>query len=195
MKMKNNLVISRYNEDLDWVKFVDKNKYKIFIYNKGSKIENLDTIDLPNYGRESQTYIHHIIQNYHNLSDYTVFLQGNPFDHDGNLQNFGYRNLLDYINHYNFDRDIISIGSIHSDLGYINEKQNITTELNINSGVNFFSVGPQFIIHKKNILNKPISFWKTLNEWSSPDNGKWCHITLPYILERLWINIFNSDLK
>jgi hypothetical protein len=38
-------------------------------------------IKLPNLGREGGTYLYHIIKNYDNLSDYTIFTQANPVDH------------------------------------------------------------------------------------------------------------------
>jgi hypothetical protein len=72
------IVVARYNESIDWTK-----SYNCIIYNKGDPIENTNTttIPLPNVGREGHTYLHHIINHYDNLSDYTMFLQGNPFDH------------------------------------------------------------------------------------------------------------------
>jgi hypothetical protein len=46
--------------------------------------------DLPNVGREGQTYLHHIVHNYHNLADITFFSQGNPRPHlkGGRIANF-----------------------------------------------------------------------------------------------------------
>lgn len=69
--MYNRLVIARYNEDVDWAK-----DYNNIIYNKQSG-DNL----LPNVGREAHTYLYHIINNYDNLDDITIFLQGDPFFH------------------------------------------------------------------------------------------------------------------
>ena len=69
------LVIARYNEDLKWVE-----QYQDFatVYNKGDEVEG--AIALKNIGREAHTYVHHIVNNYDNLSDYTCFLQGDPMD-------------------------------------------------------------------------------------------------------------------
>jgi hypothetical protein len=70
------IVVSRYNEDLSWTReFSDY----CTIYNKGDDIE-YNSVKLKNIGREGHTYIHHIVKNYYNLSDYTVFLQGDPFN-------------------------------------------------------------------------------------------------------------------
>ncbi len=71
------LIISRYDEDISWLK-----KYKnfnIIIYNKGeplSKEFNFNVQEITNVGRESHTWLFHIIKNYKNLDEYNIFLQG-----------------------------------------------------------------------------------------------------------------------
>ena len=90
------IIISRYNEDLIWL-----DKYKelnLIIYNKGLndieyKFKNL--IELPNVGRESHTWLFHIIENYDNLSDINIFLQGRIDD----LGCMSFKSPLDYIKH------------------------------------------------------------------------------------------------
>ena len=75
--MSNSLIISRFNEDLNWLKRF-KN-FKITIYNKGQDIQNITfgkVIKLENVGRESHTWIYHIFKNYENLDDINIFLQG-----------------------------------------------------------------------------------------------------------------------
>lgn len=76
--MNSSIIIARYNENINWIKKLNISS-KIIIYNKGANIEyskNLNIINLPNVGRESHTWLHHIYTNYDNLSDYNVFLQG-----------------------------------------------------------------------------------------------------------------------
>jgi hypothetical protein len=76
------LVVSRYNENLEWIKLEPFNKYPIIVYNKGinedfAKTDNIKKIEkVPNVGRETHTYLYHIIQNYHNLAEVTIFLPG-----------------------------------------------------------------------------------------------------------------------
>ena len=79
------LVIARYNEDISWLSKV-KNM-KITIYNKGEDNINKKSIKLPNIGRESHTYLTHIIDNYDNLADITIFSQGDPFFHSPDFIN------------------------------------------------------------------------------------------------------------
>ena len=71
------IVISRYNEDIQWT---EKYKQFVTIYNKGNDPID-DAISLINVGREAHTYLHHIVHNYDNLADYTCFLQGDPIPH------------------------------------------------------------------------------------------------------------------
>ena len=66
------IVVSRYNEDISWT---FKYYPNIIIYNKGEDHIS-DSISLPNVGRESHTYLYHIVSNYHQLADRTVFVQG-----------------------------------------------------------------------------------------------------------------------
>ena len=75
------LVISRYNEDLEWLKEEPFNKYPSICYNKGKnqdfyKPKNMQVINIENVGRCDHTYIYHIVNNYNSLSKYTMFLPG-----------------------------------------------------------------------------------------------------------------------
>ena len=84
--MKSQIIISKYNEDISWVKQIDNGEAEIFIYNKGPKIteeysQEVKILDLENVGRESHTYLHHIINNYDELPEKIIFTQAHPNDH------------------------------------------------------------------------------------------------------------------
>lgn len=68
-------VVSKYREDLSWVRDLS---YPATIYDKSGQGPG---ISLPNVGRESHTYLTHILRRYDDLPDYTVFLQADPFKH------------------------------------------------------------------------------------------------------------------
>ena len=81
--MKKSLIISRFNEDINWLKEIKG--FKIIIYNKGNKLSNnkfKNIINLKNVGRESHTWLYHIVKNYGVLDDVTIFLQGRIDDLD-----------------------------------------------------------------------------------------------------------------
>ena len=73
------IVVARYNEDIQWLAPLYA---KCVIYNKGPAL-GLNERFLPNVGRESDTYLHYIIDNYTNLPDYVVFTQARIADHRG----------------------------------------------------------------------------------------------------------------
>lgn len=81
------LIVSRYNENLEWLKDEPFRHYPVIIYNKGNnddfyKPENTQVVSIKNVGREGHTYIYHIIQHYDNLNEILVFLPGsNNLDH------------------------------------------------------------------------------------------------------------------
>jgi len=81
-KLRKTVVISRYNESLEWLKRIHFSpEYSIIIYNKGTntlfyKPENARIIPLPNIGRCDHTYLYHITTHYDSLDDIVIFLPG-----------------------------------------------------------------------------------------------------------------------
>lgn len=88
--MKKSIVISHYNESLDWISDIDPT-IKVYLYSKGStdiskyKSNNVDIFYLENKGKEQQTYFYHIVNNYNTLEDIVYFTQANPFDHSSDF--------------------------------------------------------------------------------------------------------------
>jgi len=87
------LVISRFQEDLRWLRRVPET-IRISVYNKGGEFAlpemfrerpGFTALSLPNEGREAHTYLTHLTRRYGSLADSTVFCQGHPFDHAPDL--------------------------------------------------------------------------------------------------------------
>jgi hypothetical protein len=98
------IVVSRYNEDLHWIDEYPFNQFNYIVYNKGdnnnfnkSNVEKIH--NLPNVGMCDHTYLYHIVNNYYNLTDITIFLPGSVYE--GNKKNKAV-NLLNYIINSNF---------------------------------------------------------------------------------------------
>ena len=75
-------VIAHYNEPLEWLRSIANHCH---VYHKGNDLQPppfplYSWEKLPNVGRESHTYLYHIINNYDNLADITVFLQGDGIE-------------------------------------------------------------------------------------------------------------------
>jgi hypothetical protein len=192
-----NLVIARYNEDIEWTKKIN---HKITIYDKSNNpVEN--SIKLKNVGREGETFLYHIIKNYDNLDDVTVFLQGNPFEHlqilvgwRAKLTDEEKEKVIDKINK-----------EIKDDAKFATFYQVLYNEPNFTNGMNakldcmkyynkvydFFTTSPgaQYIVPKENILARPLEFWKKLHNamYNEELNG--------YSQEQLWYLAYTQEMN
>ncbi len=78
------IVISHFNEDVQYLDTEPFSKYEQVIYTKGETpptCKNCDkAIKLPNVGVCLHTYLHHIIENYDNLHKITIFIPASCMD-------------------------------------------------------------------------------------------------------------------
>lgn len=81
------MVVARFNEDLSWINLIDP-YINVCIYNKGAPIDvemfsskNVEIYQLENVGRESESYLRYIYKNSFRDDGYTIFTQGDPFEH------------------------------------------------------------------------------------------------------------------
>lgn len=111
------MVVSRYNEDLQWLKTNPFDNYPAVIYNKGPN-DNIDKtiknitkiVKIKNVGREAHTYLYHIIENYYNLAEITLFLPGSiPNGHK-------YNKAKVLIENIEIHRDTVFVGSKRTDM-------------------------------------------------------------------------------
>ena len=163
------VVVSRYSENLSWVNQVPK-ECKVTIYNKGNDLE-FSCIKLNNIGRESHTYIRHIVDNYNNLSDYTIFVQGNPFDHSPGL--IGYIENILNLEENNKDFSWLTSNMFRTDFEYKREPNmsvcpyiKFAYETIFGESPDFeafiFGGGAQFCVSKSRIQERPLSFYKNI---------------------------------
>lgn len=78
--VKVQVVVARYAEDLEWLKEPPFDRFDdVVVYNKGPtpfESDSARVVKLPNVGREGHTYLTHILRNWDNLADVTVFVMG-----------------------------------------------------------------------------------------------------------------------
>ncbi len=209
--MTKRLIISRYDENLSWL-----NEYSDFnfsIYNKGAQLEGINKkyiTELPNLGRESHTWIFHIIKNYENLDEYNIFLQGriddlgcmafsNPNFYLKGMDKFGFAvSRLGLLTPFHWKNNV----GIEKDVRY--KKMWFSNEIgNSSNGFRNFakslfpeiplfvatSYGGCFGVKKEAILKHDISFYEKileiLNKHKNPIEG--------HYMERLWCYIFTKN--
>jgi|UniRef100_A0A6C0D959 hypothetical protein len=163
------IVVARYNENVEWTKLFSN--INVIIFNKGTKLKDgYNEILLNNVGREGHTYYKYICDNYDNLEDYTVFLQGNPFDHSPNLV----PNLYKYIfnRELSIDFEFLSEDILTSTLDLERSRywhcKNIHNTYERIFGKKFdskeciFGAGAQFIVSKNKILKNKKEFYENI---------------------------------
>ena len=211
------IVVARYNEDLSWTKEYPFNQFKYTIYNKGTndtftKPSIYRVFQLPNVGRCDHTYLYHIVNNYYNLADVTIFLPGstdspNKYDRsvsmvnkieetnetvlscniDKNIHNSQYNFELESYSCTNSDNLSINLNSdsvISSDIRPFGKWfETVFTNNEENNCIAWNSI---IGISKQNIIQKPISFYeKLLKQVDSQD-----HLETVHFMERSWYAVF-----
>lgn len=206
------LIIARYKEDISWLK--PYKQFNIVIYNKGPVIKDKEfkTINLKNVGRESHTWLHHIVSNYFNLDDINIFLQGKIDD----LNCMAFKNPYDYLKEldkYGFSTSRLGLlGPLHwqwhvgieKNKKYKNQWENFEIS---RSKIGFrkfatdlfpeipllvaTSYGGCFAVKKELIRNYDINFYKNLlnivKDHPNPIEG--------HYLERLWCYMFLKNTR
>jgi hypothetical protein len=209
--MKAELVIARYDENISWLNNII-GKIPIHIYNKGAILDNTNygaIISLPNVGRESHTWLHHITTRYASLPDITIFLQGRIDDLGNNV----YTNINDYFPHaiqYGFSASAYGIFNplqwqdinFEADPRYVEAWNNGSLARSNLSLIDYSTkfLGPLplltvtsmcgcFAISRKAVHARPINFYKellaTVSHHSNPVEG--------HYLERIWCYMFSSN--
>ena len=200
--LKYKIIISRYNEDVGWVRMHAPDEY--VIYNKGE--DHVDgSMRLANVGREAHTYLHHIITNYNSLPEVLVFTQGNPFEHTiehglnlsklFDVDPFGYSHSIQDMRNDRWgekmsNRDDFTIkewkGIISNPMGYDLRGwwESTTGEPYVRQEKVFWSA--IFSVRREHVLKRSldsyIRIYESLLHDRTPVEAHYC--------ERAWLNIF-----
>jgi Protein of unknown function (DUF3431) len=200
-KMFSNIevVVARYKEDLSWLKPV---KHLCTVYNKNVDVIPFDCFFLENIlgGNEADTYMKHILLNYPNFPEYTIFTQGNIADHVNSVEDF-IQTITDIEKGKIMD-DYIGLNQRRGkdgwcDIRNFNDSHHSSLPLkewwykiydsdppDNTIRCNFCAI---FLVSKKNLLFHSKGFYQELYDLLSSDfnNGG-------YILERFWTTIFDG---
>jgi hypothetical protein len=179
------IVVAKYREDMSFTKNF---KYPVKVYDKST--------DYPNVGREAETYLRYIIENYDNLPDFVIFLQGNPFDHLP--QNFDLFNMN--LNNIRSAQPISNWLKLEKWNWATRTKQAFLTLFDENLPEYFqINRGAQYIVPKECITSRSLNFYQTIHKVLCEVDNKTEHRTnclvCPWTLERMWPYIFNPSLK
>jgi len=205
------LVVARYNEDITWLAEYAA-RYPLYIYNKGEELHGNPqgtVVPLPNVGRESHTYLTHIINHYDRLPDLLIFWQARIDD----LGPWVHRDPARYVSQalqYGYSASAYSVMTpsqwlaidFLADAGYADAFRDgslLPAELSMVDYA-FEHLGPLplltlvslkgcFAVSQRSIRSRPKAFYErirdTISHHSNPVEG--------HYLERLWAYMFSSN--
>jgi hypothetical protein len=217
------LVLSRFNEDIDWIKKDPFNQFNIICYNKGPN-EPLDDclpgnckiINLENVGKCDHTYLYHIINNYDNLSQITLFIPAStysiPWKYDILMKNMELLNsnnssifygckfddVVTELYDFTLDNYIVSGDAKNKEINGSHTQLKISPirpygkwfEQNIGTEVKIKSTVicfyGIFIVDKEHIRQRPKEFYENLIKYVDDDVNP----EVGHYLERSWPAIF-----
>ncbi|CAM9690842.1 unnamed protein product, partial [Phaeothamnion confervicola] len=204
------LVVAHFKEDLGWLNDLVEScplnsMFLATVYEKGGSSEiDADKSSqslvqhkvLKNVGRETHTYLSHIIENYYKLADVTAFVQGKPSDHSmtiktdledlvtGRYEVNSFKYLSDWrIEIKNFvpqyhPRIQRMLGDLYDDLFRTVRPQRFC-----------FNAGAMFCVTRQTIQQRPKWFYEYLigfvDKAINPIHG--------FCFERLWELIFDKE--
>lgn len=208
--MEKSLIISRYNEDLEWLQNI--NGFQINIYNKGPEIKYKfsNITKLKNVGRESHTWLYHIVNHYDKLGDLIIFQQGriddlgcmafnNPEKYEKIIDKYGFAasryGLLGPFHwswnvgiekNIKYKKDWEQKNISRSKVGFRNFAKELFPEIPIFVATSY---GGCFAVKKESIKLYKIDFYeqllKILSKNKNPIEG--------HYLERLWCYMFTKN--
>jgi hypothetical protein len=148
------IVVAKYKEDISWT----KNLENVFVYDKSDDpVEG--AIARPNVGREAETFMWHILQNYDNLPDHLIFLQGCPFPHMTHKL-IKTDNLPAFIKAYQTEGVVYEHAGACPNLEVKKYYEYLLDEKC--PDYLYFAGGAQYSVPRQAILSRPKSFYKKL---------------------------------
>lgn len=204
--MNKQIVVAKFCEQVSWLKRTD---IPAIVYDRcpdGQRCPGVTYVELPNsrLGREAHTYLYHIIHNYHDLSNFTIFLQGEPFYHVPHLlqlieMNFEEttafslfiytRDNLLFLESQLLDKSppFLTILSKRPNLPYWTGRlwREILGSADAPSQF-IFASGAQFSVPRHRILQRPIEYYQHL--LNKVENG----VLTAWDLETFWLYIFGD---
>jgi hypothetical protein len=213
------VVIARYKEDLQFLKDGEFDDFDVIIYNKGPPIvdpelKKYKIVNLPNIGKIDHTILYHIVENYNDLHDTTIFIPGSYVGHsDKENRVNGIMNVLNDNADTNSALLPISVGGpvgevlhdFHMDSwetsSAMNKDPSVDNEMMLSpirpfgkwykhifgdKKVNFLSYYGIFAVSREEILNNPREKYMEIIQFvDSHPNPEAGHYT-----ERSWTSLF-----
>lgn len=215
------LVISRYNENLEWADKVQEYFDLVSVYNKGDQIDDISYANIQNInnvGREAQTWVYHIISKWDKIADYTFFVQGSPFHHSEyilDILKLEFKQPIVLTNRYMKDwpgeevtkHDLIitkeDIKFRMGDMRFFGHKSIEFNKVWFSRiwkevfdceppNTHYYGYGGMWSIPKKTIKQRPIEFWININKKLQHNEEAFKRPLDAWAMEALWSAVWTN---
>lgn len=187
------VVIASYGEDLSWMKWIPS-EWRVFLYcAKEDRTEfqtHIKPVMVPNGGREAGQYFQHLVDHYGDHSDYTVFLQGMPFDHSA-------RDVISFLTKSQLPSGLVQyVGGMPSlPLWMCSKPMGKMLEIMVRvfgsedkvPPTTPGNVGAQFYVRRDVILDNPKSIYESFLQESRRASSD----SFGHLIEPAWGSVFN----
>jgi hypothetical protein len=200
-----NVLIASHSEDLDWLRFLPKERdYKVIVSNSNErkKIDNCDLVlNRENFGREAGHYFNYIVETYDDLPETTVFMQADPWPHSA-AGNYILTLMEIFFGNPEFVWPVCYLGKTYSPsqilcvpessqykaLKFALQDHPMGKGLPISIGANFYA-------KRKTILSRPKEVYQRFLEYAKdksiyPNDP---YSTLAHDLEGVWGGVFHHQ--
>lgn len=183
------------------------------VYNKSDQLLNLPNIQeikIPNTGRETYTYLKHIIDNYADLPEYTIFTQDDCHNHVPNNQQFRsvYNDVVENNKHFVLYNSTFRAGHPHRKTRVLTNGCVGLHTLGSHDAVKLYADHLElkiphryvtntcafFICSKQSIIQNPLQFYEKALQLYLSDHIHPKH-TKGYAFELMWQIIFGEQDK
>lgn len=186
-----NCVVAAYEEDLSWIDECPPD-WAVHVYLKGEPkrrpAREVRESRLFNLGREAHAFAFHNANS--PQADYTVFLQGNPFDHDPHaIENAAaVIQRQDWVGWLGFRYDTRqnSPPFTPNDLSLWGVYESLFRSARRPDWL-WFPAGAQLVVRREAISHRSRRFWQRLERMTFIDDWRMAHA-----IERLWPTIYDQ---
>jgi len=204
------VVVARFREDVSWAALLG---LPVVVYDKSGQPGERA---LPNIGRESHTYLTHIVRRYPEFANFTVFVQGAPFAHmpvGATPESFAARIAqnarlgLKFSGFAAFKLKCDRLGRPHqmADPGLHGLRAGFGKDIPVGAVYEYLFAGPvpetflvtapagMFFVARERVLARPLAFYEKALDLvaADPDDAN----NTGHAFERLWQVIFNGDVR
>jgi hypothetical protein len=196
------LIISQFSEDISWINNLNYEYKDIRIYtkniHKNFQIERISQVNVipENKGQEASAYLKYIIDNFENLSEYSIFVHAHEYSphHIGSISDI-LNDIIDMKTYYhNFNNYKLGYILTNPIIEWVTKwyVEYLEPEIGPISDYGDWTFGHQgcgqFLVHNSVIKSRPLELYQKLYNWIITTNlpNEWTSRFMEWTWHLIW---------